>query len=99
MRKFCESLREHVKNIIDFEKETMLPLTKEELKSHQDVICEKRFLKKLANNKNYRKLVDHCHFTGKYRGAGHNICNLRFNVPNGGKTLLLETDSFIVLLK
>ena len=99
IRKFCESLREHVKNIIDFEKETMLPLTKEELKSHQDVICEKRFLKKFANNKNYRKLVDHCHFTGKYRGAGHNICNLRFNVPNGGKTLLLETDSFIVLLK
>ena len=77
----------------------MLPLTKEELKSHQDVICEKRFLKKLANNKNYRKLVDHCHFTGKYRGAGHNICNLRFNVPNGGKTLLLDTDSFIVFLK
>ena len=25
---------------------------------------------------------EHCHFTGKYRGATHNICNLRFNVPN-----------------
>ena len=45
MRKFCESLREHVKNIIDFEKKKMLPLTKEELKPHQDVICEKKILK------------------------------------------------------
>ena len=34
MKKFCESLREHTKNIIDFEKKKMLPLTKEELKSH-----------------------------------------------------------------
>ena len=32
MKKFCTSLREHAKNIIDFEKIKMLPLTKEELK-------------------------------------------------------------------
>ena len=32
LKKFFESLREHAtKNIIDFEKEKMLPLTKEEL--------------------------------------------------------------------
>ena len=36
MKKFCRSLRHHAKNIIDFEKKNMLPLTKEELKSHQD---------------------------------------------------------------
>ena len=36
MKKFCNSLREHTKNIIDFEKKKMLLLTKEELKSHQD---------------------------------------------------------------
>ena len=35
-KKFCESLREHLKNMIDFEKRNMLPLTKEELKSYQD---------------------------------------------------------------
>ena len=35
MKKFCSYLREHAKNIIDFEKKKMLPLTKE-LKSHQD---------------------------------------------------------------
>ena len=36
MKKFCEFLKEHAKNIIDFEKKKMLPLTKEELRSHQD---------------------------------------------------------------
>ena len=41
--------KEHATNLINFEKKTMLPLTKEELKSHQDAkvcyICGKRFLK------------------------------------------------------
>ena len=31
---------------------------------------------------NYRKFGDHCYYTGKYRGAEHSICNLKFNVPN-----------------
>ena len=86
MKTFCESLREHTKNITDFEKKKMLPLTKEELKSYQDAkvcyICGKRFLKKFTNDKNYRKVGDHCHFTGKYRDAAHTTCNLIFNVPN-----------------
>ena len=32
MKQFCESLREHAKSIIYFEKKKMLPLSKEELK-------------------------------------------------------------------
>ena len=55
MKKFCESLRELTKNVIDFEKKKML--TKEELKSHQDAkvcyICGKRILKKLSKGINY----------------------------------------------
>ena len=27
------------------------------------------------------KVKDHCHYTGKYRGAAHNICNLRYKIP------------------
>ena len=53
MKKFCE----HAKNIIDFENKKMLPLRKEELKSHQDArncyICRKRILKKLFKSINY----------------------------------------------
>ena len=29
----------------------------------------------------HRKVKDHCHYTGKCRGAAHNICSLRYNVP------------------
>ena len=60
MKKFCTFLKEHAKNIIDFEKKKMLPLTKEELKSHKDAkvcyTCGKRILKMLAKDKNYRKV-------------------------------------------
>ena len=86
MKTFCTYFREHAKIIIDFEKKEMLPLPKEELKSHQDAkVCYirgKRIFKKLSKSINYRKVRDHCHYTGQYRGAAHSICNLKFNVPN-----------------
>ena len=63
----------------------MLSLTKEELKSYQDAkvcyICWKR-IPKNAKDENYRKMRDHCHYTGKYRATEQSICNLKFNVPN-----------------
>ena len=27
------------------------------------------------------KVKDHCHYTSKYRGAVHSICNLRYKTP------------------
>ena len=29
------------------------------------------------DNRKYHKVRDHCHDTGKFREAPHNICNLR----------------------
>ena len=65
----------------------MLSLRKEELKSHQDTKvyyynCGKRIFQKIAKNKNYLKIRDHCYYTSKYRSEGHSICNLKFSVPN-----------------
>ena len=74
------SLREHVANVINFEKNKMLSLTEEELTLYQDstvcYICGKKITQKLAKEKNCCKVRYHCHFTSKYRGAAHSICNL-----------------------
>ena len=43
-------------------------------------ICKKRFSTD-DDNKKYYKIRDHCHYTGKCRGAAHNICNLRYETP------------------
>ena len=52
MKRFCESLREHAENVIDFEKKKMLPFTSNHIKSYQDAkvcyICGKRIIKKLS---------------------------------------------------
>ena len=85
MKNFCLDLREHAKKIINYEKKEMIPLTKKEEKKHnrQKVchICKKRFSTD-DNNKKYHKVKDHCRYTGKYRGAAHDICKLRYKIPN-----------------
>ena len=55
----------------------MIPLTKEKKKIHR----EQKVFSADGDNKKYYKVRDHCHFTGKYRGAAHDICNLRYKTP------------------
>ena len=83
MKKFCKDLKEHAPRIINYEKKKIIPLTKEEkMINHNDqkicYICKKEFDK---SDKKHHKVRDHSHYTGKYRGAAHNICNLRYKVP------------------
>ena len=74
--------------IINYEEKEMIPLTDKENKSYENqkacYICKKEFSTD-ENDKNafklYHKVRDHCHYTRKFRGAAHNICNLRYNVP------------------
>ena len=66
----------------------MIPLTNEEneLYEIQKVcyICKKIFSTD-KNDENtfklYQKVRDHCHYTGKFRGTAHSICNLRYKTP------------------
>ena len=44
-------------------------------------ICKAKFGNKYLRDKNYRKVRDHCHYTGECRGAAHSICNLKYTVP------------------
>ena len=82
MKKFCKDLRTHATKIINYEKKKMMPLTiKEKIHyNEQEIcyICKKEFDK---NDKKNYKVRDHCPYTGRYRGAAHNICNLRYKVP------------------
>ena len=58
----------------------------------------KKFLKKFVNDKNYRKVRDHCHFTGKYRGTAHSIYNLTVNVPNEITVVFQKRQTMIIIL-
>ena len=77
MKRFCKDLKEHAIKIINCEKKVMAPLTKEEKEDYNNqkvcYICKKEFIDD--------KIRDHCHYTGKYRGAAHNTCNLRYKIP------------------
>ena len=72
-------------------KKEMTPLTDEENKSYKKqkacCICKKGFSTD-DDNKNYHKVRDHCHYTRKYRGAGHCICNLRYKTSKQIPVLL-----------
>ena len=85
MKKFCESLREHAMEIINFKKKKMKLLTNKQLKSYENAkiyyICKEMFEDKHAKDKKYCKVRDHFHYTSEYRGAAHNICNLKYSVP------------------
>ena len=82
MKKFCKGLREHATKIINYEKKKMIPLTiKEKIHYNEQEICyiyKKEFDE---SNKKHYKVRNNCHYTGKYRGAAHNICNLRYKIP------------------
>ena len=83
MKNFCLDLREHATKIINCEKKEMIPLTEEEKNWHnKQKVCHicKEILSSDYNNKKYHKAKDHCHYTARYRGAAHDICNLRYKI-------------------
>ena len=76
---FVEMLEEDIKKIhqqFDFSKKMIF--TKEDRSAFEKAkicwICQKEFGES-------KKVRDHCHFTGKFRGAAHNLCNLQFKKP------------------
>ena len=86
MKNFCLDLREHATKIINYEKREMIPLTKKKRKSIINkkfvVYVKKKDLVLMITIKKY-KVRGHCHYTGKYRGVAHDICNLRYKILKG----------------
>ena len=84
IEKLCTKLKVRAMKIINSEKKEIIPLTKEENKLYKEQetchICEEMFCVD-KDDENKRKVKDHCHYTGKFRGAAHSKCNLNYKVP------------------
>ena len=87
MKNFSRYLKKYVTEILKYEKREMIPLANEENKSYSKqkvcYISKKEFCTSdengIAFNKKYHKVRIHCHYTGQYRGAAPNICNLQIS--------------------
>ena len=79
--KFCEHIMVEAKRLYkSAPREHMDKLTKEQnvefVTAKECHICFTKFSSK------DRKVRDHCHYTGKYRGAAHSSCNLSNRIPD-----------------
>ena len=77
-QKFVEMLEEDVKKIYKIPAKAMIFGEKEREdfeRATECWICQGKL-------KGDDKVRDHCHYTGKYRGAAHNKCNLKYKKPS-----------------
>ena len=87
IEKLCKKLKESAMEIINREKKEMVPLTHEEnnFYNEQEIcyICKEKFCvdKDDKDYINRKKVKDHCHYTGEFKGPAHSICNLKYKVP------------------
>ena len=78
---FCDYISNEARRLYQmFSEKPMKLLTREQWRKFNRAtnchICLKGF--KLSNC----KVRDHCHWTGKYQGPSHSICNLRYKIPH-----------------
>ena len=77
MEKFVDWIEEDVKDIANIQDVKMMKLSPNELKQFDEAtkcwICNEEF-----DDTGDEKVKDHCHYTGRFRGAAHNSCNLNY---------------------
>lgn len=82
VKRFVDHLEDEVRRLYDtFPHQGMTKLTDEEKREYNEAtechICMKPFDDPAHN----RKVRDHCDYTGLYRGAAYNNCNLAYKIP------------------
>ena len=79
LKNFCEFVREHAMKIIDFKKQKMKLLAKEQQESYENAhicyICKEKFGNKYLKDKKYCKVRDHSYYTGESGRAAHSTFN------------------------
>ena len=102
--KYCKKIMEEYfdKNLIMTEEEENL------FQKSNNCLIYKKFIN---NNNNEEKVRDHCHVTGKFRGAAHRNCNVNFQLTKkvpvifhnlrgyNSHLILNELDKFDVKIK
>ena len=74
-------IEERKKKFEFYNKKNMPELDKKDYKNATNChICGIKFDEN-TKNEYFKKVIDHCHLTGKYRGAAHNMCNLKYTIP------------------
>ena len=88
----CRKIKDNAMKIINYEGNKMIPLTDEEAEFYKEQeighMCKKEFCineNEKSEFKLYHKVRDHCHYTEKFRGAAHSICNLRYKIIQKNK--------------
>ena len=81
MEKFVGCIEEEVKTLhATFPRQPMRKLT-DVLTREYEAAKKCHISLKEFNDPRNKKVRDHCHYTGLYRGAVHNNCNLNCRIP------------------
>ena len=72
---FCKEIRDIAQNLLNIEKKPMEKLSFEQHMAFNNA----KYCQVFGKKKNHMNVRDHHHYTGKYRGAAHLICNLRYS--------------------
>ena len=78
-RVFLKYLEEDIKKIANIPEKEIIFGEKEKERYNEETRC---WICKGEFDENEEKVKDHCHYTGRYRGAAHNECNLKYINPN-----------------
>ena len=96
---FCEFLRKHALEIINFKQKKMKLLTKKQ----QQIICyfyKETFENKYLKDKAYCKVGDYYIYTGQYKRVAHSTCNLKYSVPKKcSKIFIMDLIMMMIIIK